>query len=110
MISGIEFRGGLKIHDPQVTEKDPEALLHCLSSYYTIYIDSLPMTGQTYYFAKHPAHGQPGLQTVLDLKQIPAGHHQLRIFCKEKGKEVPYTMIPFWKTADGRMVLNSTPQ
>ncbi|MBK8656567.1 MAG: hypothetical protein IPN20_22235 [Haliscomenobacter sp.] len=100
LVSGIRIKNGIRISDPKISEKDPDALLGCLRNYYAVYVDST-RTVPDFYFYRHPQHHQRGILGMVGIASLPPGKHTLRLTrrIKTKGKpaEEDVAEIPFWR-------------
>lgn len=106
-ISGISFeKFALNIDEPLVAEKSPDSLLQCLSSFYRIYINDSLYRDPDFLFLEHPNRNEPGIYSVLDISDLPAGAHRLRIdqhYWSTKRDSFLWSewiVIPFWKAAN----------
>lgn len=101
LISGIEIgRSGFRINNPSITEEDPRALLKCLSEYYTIYLNDSLYTEADFYYRNFPNKDEFGIQTIINVKDLPRGKNHIKIDRKnldegELGTAL-YTSFPFW--------------
>ena len=101
-ISGIYFnkKNGLRMGDPNFPEENPEKFLTYLTDFYTVYLDSVKVEGDMYFYT-HPNQNEKGLHTLLDLAKLSRGKHEILIKRKKTNKDqiedMDYTRIPFWK-------------
>ena len=76
--------------------------MNTLEDMYTISIDSTEYKPK--FVISQNLQDQLGLQTVLDIKDIPEGKHVLKLARKDHREEEVYTrviiQIPFWYYAD----------
>lgn len=102
LVSGLQFKDGhLRLKDPAVEEKDPLALLGCLSGFYIVKLDTSTLDSLQFYFFEHPQHAQKGITTMIDIGSATVGKHNLQIFRRKNSntgfKEELLVEIPFWK-------------
>lgn len=100
--SGINIGSeGINLSDPYIEEDSPEKALECFSDFYRVQIDST-MIETDFYFYTNPNEGEIGVQTMLDLKNLPRGKHIIKVTKKrvnrdEELKDRDYETIVFWK-------------
>ena len=101
--SGIYFnrKNGFRMGDANFSEEHPEKFLNYLSDFYSVYLDSVKVETDMYFYT-HPNQNEKGLHTLLDLANVSRGKHEISIKRKKVDKEnniedVNYTIIPFWK-------------
>ena len=101
--SGIYFNRekGFRMGDPNFPEKEPEKFLKYLSDFYSVYLDSVKVETDMYFYT-HPNQNEKGLYTLLDLADVARGKYEIMIKRKKVDREdnveeVMYTKIPFWK-------------
>ncbi|MEL6720314.1 MAG: hypothetical protein AAFP82_16520, partial [Bacteroidota bacterium] len=104
LASGIRIdNGGFGLNTPEVEEASPDSLLACLVSIYQVKIDDSLYQNQQYYYLEHPNRGELGIHTVLNIKSLEAGHHQVKIDYQHwnEYRDTVVTknlaIIPFWK-------------
>lgn len=102
IMSGIQFNNGITINRPSISEKDPQQLLNCLSTFYNVYIDGKRQEKLEFWYYTHPENGEKGIYTMLDLKDWQAGRHTISIKRRSINEtpgvmEEQYATIPFWK-------------
>ena len=100
--SGIYFsKKGFKMGDPNFSEEKPEEFLKYLTAFYSVYLDSIKVEGDMYFYT-HPNQEERGLYTLLDLRKKTSGKHEIlvkrkRINKKDEIEDMEYITIPFWK-------------
>ncbi|MEM8524880.1 MAG: hypothetical protein AAGG68_09560 [Bacteroidota bacterium] len=102
--SGIMFsNSSIGLGDPTVEEASSDSLLACLVSIYQVSVDDSLYQDQQYYYLEHPNRGELGIHTVLSIKSLEAGHHQIKIDYQhwQEHQDTIITKnlatIPFWK-------------
>ena len=94
-------KDGIRLNEPYIREDAPEKALECLSTFYTIQIDSTVLSSE-FYFYIHPNEEERGVATMLDVEFLSKGKHDLFVKRKKINKEKEivdedYTKIVFWK-------------
>jgi len=102
--SGIRIdNNGFGLSEPTVEEVNSDSLLACLLSIYQVSIDDSLYQNQQYYYLEHPNRGELGIHTVLNIKNLESGHHQIKIDYQHWNEYRDtvlirnLTTIPFWK-------------
>lgn len=103
VIKKTDKEASFNINNPRVTEAYPDSLLQCLSQFYQVHINDSLYDNQNYVYLEHPNQGEKGIYTVLDIRHLPFGYHQLRIdgqkWLPENDSLTTFTIahVSFWK-------------
>ena len=92
---------GIRLNEAYIREDAPEKALECLSTFYTVQVDSTVFSPE-FYFYIHPNYEQRGVATMLAIDSLSKGKHDIFIKRKKLNKDeeiidVDYTKIVFWK-------------
>lgn len=86
-------------HGPCKKDEKPKVFTDCLKQSLVLRIDNSPV--KTSWLLVKPRSGQPAtLRTLLDVRELPRGAHQLRIeypFDRKHQKDAWVELIHFWK-------------
>lgn len=100
--SGIVISdNGIQMSSAYINEDNPEDALECLSTFYTIKIDSVAIPSE-FYFYTHPNQEERGVFTMLEIDSLSKGNHDLIIKNKILNRENEliendFAKIVFWK-------------
>lgn len=100
--SGISIgRGGVNLNDAFVNEENPGDALKCFSEFYSVKIDSMEIVPD-FYFYIHPNMSERGVQTMLEIEDLPKGKHEIfvqrkNLNSKDEIEDEDYVTIVFWR-------------
>lgn len=100
--SGISINSnGIQMSSAYIDEDNPEDALECLSTFYTVTIDSVAIQSE-FYFYIHPNQDERGVFTMLEIDSLSKGNHDLIIKNKILNRENEliendFAKIVFWK-------------
>ena len=92
-------RGGFKTRE-EVFANDRK-FSASISQYITIMVDSIPVTGNQWFYHRHPKTNEVGFKTYISLDSIPKGYHKMHLDKLIIGRDstfyAPYSSASFFK-------------
>lgn len=79
----------------------PDSVLACINQIFKVHISDTLFQNPEFHFYEHPAHGEKGVLTVMDIDFLKRGKHSLKIEHRLVKKDSliweTWAEFPFWK-------------